>query len=178
MCDTNDIASPALLLIGLLMLGWAPGPDGLMPRLKPPSRSVTDFRQSREKRNEKILNSIKASADAELQAEAFRKTMDEADRGVLVGPYLTVEDIPLPEIALVPRHGIWEQHGGAVERSSRCIDDMLSGEQNANVGPTVPPTPTAWWHRYARCDAFTHVGRYGVGHATSRRLKNKCLATR
>ena len=51
-CDTNDIASPGLLLIGLPMLGWAPGADGLMPRLKPPTRPVKDFLQSREERNE------------------------------------------------------------------------------------------------------------------------------
>ena len=141
-CDTNDISSPGLLLIGLPMLGWAPGADGLMPRLKPPLQSVEEFLQSREERNEKILNSIKASTDTELQAEAFRKTTDEVERGVLVGPYMAVEDIPLPDVALVPRHGIWEQHGEAVSPTVRCIDDMLVGEQNETVGTISSHRPT------------------------------------
>ena len=54
-CDTTDIASPGLLLIGLPMLGWAPGADGLTPRLKPPIRPVEDFLQSCEERNERSL---------------------------------------------------------------------------------------------------------------------------
>ena len=51
--------------------------------------------------------------------------MAEVERGVLQGPYESLEDIPYTGLALVPHHGIWEQHGGAEEPSVRCIDDLL-----------------------------------------------------
>lgn len=35
-CGSRDISSPAFLLIGLPMLGWASAADGLMGRTRPP----------------------------------------------------------------------------------------------------------------------------------------------
>ena len=68
--------------------------------------------------------------------------MAEVERGVLVGPFAHVDDIPYDDIAVVPRHGILEQHGQAVEPTCRDIDDMLVGEQNATVGTTSSHRPT------------------------------------
>ena len=59
-----------------------------------------------------------------------------------MGPYFEIESIPLSEIALVPRHGIWEEHGEAVSPTVRNIDDMLVGEQNSTVGTTCSHRPT------------------------------------
>ena len=44
--------------------------------------------------------------------------------------------------------------------------------------PTFPLIPTAWWHRYAQCDAGTHVGGCGAGRAISKRRTNRSLQTR
>ena len=88
------------------------------------------------------MRSTKASLDPKLDEEAYKKTMAEVDRGVIRGPFGSMEEVPLEDIALVPRHGIWEQHGGATEPSCRCIDDMLVGEQNDTVGTVSSHRPT------------------------------------
>ena len=46
-CGAQDIASPALLLLGLPMIGWAPGAEGLMRRTKEPLQSVEDVLERR-----------------------------------------------------------------------------------------------------------------------------------
>ena len=48
----------------------------------------------------------------------------------------------MDDVALVPRHGIWAMHGDATDRSCRCIDDMLIGEQNGTVGTVSSHRPT------------------------------------
>jgi len=141
-CGSRDIASPALMLIGLSMIGWAPPADGLMERMRKPEASVEDFLAGREARNAKILKAMKSSGDTELDTEAYKKTLEERERGVLCGPYASMEELPFTDVALVPRHGIWEQHGGAVERSCRNIDDMLVEEQNSTVGTVSSHRPT------------------------------------
>jgi len=113
-----------------------------MKRTKPPERPLNEFTETRHERNEKILRSTKASNDPKLDGEAYAKTMAEVERGVLKGPFESLEEILLDDIALVPRHGIWEQHGGATEASCRCIDDMLVGEQNGTVGTVSSHRPT------------------------------------
>jgi hypothetical protein len=86
-CGARDISSPALLLIGITMLGWAPVAEGLMERSKPPEVAVEDFLDDRHVRNAKILKKMKASKDVELDTETFTKTMAEVERGVLIGPF-------------------------------------------------------------------------------------------
>ena len=68
--------------------------------------------------------------------------MAEVEKGVLRGPYESFEDIPYDDVALVPRHGIWEQHGGAEGPSVRWTDDMLCGGQNDTVGTMSSHRPT------------------------------------
>ena len=113
-CGSMDIASPAFLFIGISMLGWAPSAEGLMERVRIPESSIDEFLTERESRNAKILKAVKSIGDGELDEEAYKKTLEERDLGVLRGPYSSMEELPLEDIALVPRHGIWEQHGGAV----------------------------------------------------------------
>ena len=118
-CRSLDISSPAYLLIGLPMMGWARGAEGLMRRLKPPNCSIEEFLQTKDDRNSKILRSTKASSDPKLDEESYKKTLAEVDRGVLQGPFESLDAVPFRNVALVPRHGIWEQHGGATEQSCR-----------------------------------------------------------
>lgn len=141
-CGSRDIASPSLLLIGLPMLGWAPAAEGLVARTRPPKISVEEFLEERDQRNEKLIAATKASGDNRLDEKAYSKTMAEAQRGVLRGPYESLMEVPYEKVAVVPRHGIWEQHGGAEEPSVRCIDDMLCGGQNDTVGTVSSHRPT------------------------------------
>ena len=96
------------------MLDWAPGAEGLMSRTKPPQCSMQDFLDTRVERNEKILKSTKASGDAKLDAEAYAKTIAETERGVLLGPFGSIEEVPFDDMALVPRHGISSPRAGAL----------------------------------------------------------------
>ena len=42
-CGSMDIESPAFLLIGISMLGWAPSAEGLMERVRMPQSSIDEF---------------------------------------------------------------------------------------------------------------------------------------
>ena len=141
-CGTRDITSPCALLVGLPMLGWAPGADGLMERVRCPQMPMHEFMKGRDERNRRIIAKTGPSGDAALDAEAFKKTLTEVERGVLAGPYASTDDLPFSDFAVVPRHGIWEQHGSATQPTCRDIDDMLVGEQNATVGTTSSHRPT------------------------------------
>ena len=77
-----------------------------------------------------------------MDEEAYKKTMAEVDRGVLRGPYIALNEAPFDDAALVPRHVIWQQHGGTEEPSARCIDDILCGGQNDTVGTVSSHRPT------------------------------------
>ena len=85
LCGARDISSPAFLLIGLPMLGWAPAAEGLMDRVRQPEMSIGEFVSSSPLRNERLLATIKASDDEELDAETFKKTLAELERGVIKG---------------------------------------------------------------------------------------------
>ena len=86
-CNSRDLASPAFLLIGLPMIGWAPAADGLMERVKQPEFSVDEFLSDREDRNRRLVEATKASSDPELDDAAYTKTIVEMEKGVLKGPY-------------------------------------------------------------------------------------------
>ena len=90
-CGSRDITSPALLLIGLPMLGWAPSAEGMLDRVKAPTKTVEAFIEERAERNEKILGSMKASGDDKLDLEALEKTMAELEKGVLQGPFESMQ---------------------------------------------------------------------------------------
>ena len=140
-----------------------------MERVRPPENSISEFLAERESRNAKILRSAKSSGDNELDEEAYSKTLAEVQLGVLHGPYSSMAALPLQDVALVPRHGIWEQHGGAVERSCRCIDDMLVGSRTALSGlspPTDRQIQMDWSRRSARCGYVTRRRGLLVGRAT------------
>ena len=138
-CGSRDIASPALMLIGLSMIGWAPPADGLMERMRKPETSIEDFLAGREARNAKILKAMKSSGDAELDTEAYKKTLEEKERGVLCGPYASMEELPFTDVALVPRHGIWEQHGGQ-SRGPAEISTTCWLENKTVPSELFPPT--------------------------------------
>ena len=93
-------------------------------------------------RTRELIYQLGASHDQALDAEAEKKTREELRRGVLLGPCKRIKDTGQTEVSLVPRRAVWEQHGSATEASVRCIDDMLSGEQNSTVGTLCSHRPT------------------------------------
>ena len=55
---------------------------------------MTDFIETRAEPNEKFLRTTKSSGDLKLDREAYNKTIDEKERGVLLGPFASVQDVP------------------------------------------------------------------------------------
>ena len=140
-----------------------------MERVRPPDNSISEFLAERKSRNAKIFRSAKSSGDNDLNEEAYSKTLAEVQLGVLHGPYSSMAALPLQDVALVPRRRVWEQHGGAVESSFWCIDDMLVGEQNSTVGTVSshrPTDPDGLSRRSARCGYVTRRRGLLFGRAT------------
>ena len=142
LCRTTDGTSSAFLLVGLPMLGWTPAADGLMMRSSPPETSIDEWASRRSASNEDMKRRAGCSGDQELDTIAFNKSIEEASRGCLDGPFLNLHDVPVVDPCLIPRHGIWEMHGTASEPTVRCIDDMLAGGQNSTAGTSSSHRPT------------------------------------
>ena len=138
----RDYCAIAALVIGLPMIGWTQGAEGLMERIKPPMVGIEEWRRDRPSRNERILGSVTAPDDPELAEISFMKSSDEVEAGVLDGPYFDVNEIPVGVIGLAPRRGMWEYHGDAIDPAVRNIDDLLAGGQNETCGTTHSHRPT------------------------------------
>jgi hypothetical protein len=87
LCGTRDILSPCAMLIGLPMLGWAPGAEGLMARMRHPTMTLDEFLAGRLERNEKLVKKTRASGDDELDAETYDKTVNKMERGGALWPF-------------------------------------------------------------------------------------------
>ena len=138
----QDAAAPIGLVLGLPMLGQAAPVRGLMQRYHPPLASIAQWESDRVARNKTVLDSIRSSRDIDLDRAAFEKSLAERDRGVLLRPFEVGEDLGIGDVCYVPRRGIWELHGGAIEPSCRVIDDLLFGEQNSTVERFSSHRPT------------------------------------
>lgn len=141
-CGCLDDEAIIYLAIGLPLLGWAPPARGLMSRVRGPECCISDFLEKKSERNAKLIKRLGSSGDNEVDVAAFQKTMEEVKAGVLDGPYASLEATKLTHPCVVPRHGIVEMHGDAVEESIRNIDDLLAGEQNMTVGTLSAHRPT------------------------------------
>ena len=69
-----------------------------------------------------ILHSTGPNKDHDLDWAAWRKTQEEIESNVVEGPFFSLAELPTGT-RLLRRFGTWEQHGGAVERTCRLIDD-------------------------------------------------------
>ncbi len=70
------------------------------------------------------------------------KSIEEVAIGVLSGPFDSLDDVPMSDVSLVTRAGIWERHGAAAGPTVRTIDDLLFGGQHSTVGTLSSHRPT------------------------------------
>ena len=98
---------------------------------------MLDLETDRVINNQRVINRVGPSGDLELDQQGWFKTLKEFEVGSLLGPYTSLEFLPVNEPRLIPRSCIWELHGGAQERSARNIDDALFGGQNDSVGTSA-----------------------------------------
>ena len=67
-----------------------------------------------------------SSGDIILDEAVDAKVKEEVEIEAIIGPFTCLEDIAQGDpVAVIPRFGIWEQHGGQVEETCRVIDVLL-----------------------------------------------------
>ena len=121
-------------VLGLPKVGWAQPAYGHTERYAPPLADVSFLTEGLHEHNAAMVRACKSTGDLALDAESWAKTCQEFQTGALLGPWYDLNDIPLSNIRLVPRHPLWEAHGGNKDKTCRNIDDMLRGGQNATTG--------------------------------------------
>ena len=136
MCFVRDLA------LGMPQLGWAVPAPTMPVRVSAPVISLSTLSMDLASHNASILKRIVALGDHLLDAQAWLKSMEELEMGVLEGPYYDLKSIPGREVRLLRRLGVWERHGGASEPSCRLIDDALAGGQNRATGSQFTHRPT------------------------------------
>ena len=132
--EMPDWGAVPFLLTGLPMCGHCDPVEGMLVRRVESEISTDQFVSERHEQQLRVLCRVGPSCDPSLDLAAFEKSEAEASRGVLLGPWDNLNDVPVdgPQ-CLVPRHGVWEQHGGAELPTVRVIDDLLVGGQNGTV---------------------------------------------
>ena len=162
------------------MIGPSDAVGGMLARNVAQEYSVSDFAGSWKDQQKRALAHVRPSSDELLDKQAYGKSCDEQDRGVLVGPFRHLAELPVAEPCLIPRHGVWEQHGGSSVPTVRVIDDMLAGGQNgtAAYSTTHRPADGDAICAHQRTVKFSRILPRLGGHQTSRRLSNRFLTFR
>ena len=55
---------------------------------------------------------------------------------------MSAAELPLSELCLVRRHGLWDQHGESLVPTIRVLGEFLEGGQNGTVGYHYAHRPT------------------------------------
>ena len=123
-------------VLGMNTLFWADPAPRFVPRSVEPLYPRECFWSDVESHNRSMLQRVKSSGDEKLDAASWEKTRAEFDDGSLQGPYFSLDEVQelYGPVRLLPRFGIWEQHGGSEEATCRNIDNGLVGEQNNFCG--------------------------------------------
>ena len=129
--DLPDWGAAPYMLTGLPLMGPSDYVPGMLERFVSPEVSVHEFGSTWKAQNEMIVHRLCPSRDMALNAHTYAKTLEELKRGVIRGPFRSIEEIPATNPCIIPRCGTWEQHGGADEPTVRVIDDMLASGHNA-----------------------------------------------
>ena len=137
----RDWGAVPYLATGLPMVGPSDAVGGMLARSVSQEYTVDEFAAGWEAQQATALSQVKPSHDGELDRRAYAKSQDERKRGVLVGPFRKLSELPVTKPCLIPRHGVWEQHGGSAEPTVRVIDNMLAGGQNGTAAYSTTHRP-------------------------------------
>ena len=123
-------------VFGFDTIGWAMPAPTFVQRTNLPEKHVGMMWDDIDSHNARIRSRVKSSGDEDLDLASWVKTKAEFEVGSLVGPFYSIEDLPLDNkmFRLLRRFPIWELHGGAKDKSCRNIDDALAGGQNSFIG--------------------------------------------
>ena len=104
-------------VLGLPMLGWALHAPTQMRRDREPEETVQDLLSRSHAQNQKLISRTRAFSDEQLDWEAWQKTMEEVEMGILSPPASSIADLGLE--AVLPGAEAWPM--GATWLSS-CSD--------------------------------------------------------
>ena len=142
-CWTDDFTCVSDYVIGKPILGWARRAYGQKRKTTVPERELSELISNADENNPRMIRRAQGSDDPSLNEAVDMKVKEEIDLEALAGPYERVDDAVTDSscaVLIVPRHGIWEQHGGQDE-TCRLIDDMLISEHNDTAGSEFTHLP-------------------------------------
>ena len=105
----REVSRPCLLVdlfLGMPQFGWAPRAPTMLYRLSPPVISIAELTEDADEHNQMIIKRTRASKDKALDWEAWRKTEEELALGILLGPFLSLDSVPVRLVRLIRRIGI------------------------------------------------------------------------
>ncbi|CAK0843649.1 unnamed protein product [Prorocentrum cordatum] len=154
-------------LRGLPKIGWAPSCPAAPPRPSPPLKPIEELVKAQANRNQKIFKSTRSSGDDALDRGAWRKTKEEFEQGVMLGPFGAEADVPADFCCFFRRFPLRERRGGAAGPSCRAIDDMLEGGHNDTAGTSDARVPSGLDMRATQIRvAAERFGEALLGHAS------------
>eukprot|EP00435_Cladocopium_sp_Y103_P065000 s975_g26.t1 len=126
-----DIAVVDELRSGSSLVGEVPATDMLPFKFTPPVLTTGTLKLQSSLRRAKILSEPGSSGDKEIDCEVWKQTLEECERGWLVGP-LDPAEVP-SDAPISKRFGLRQKH------KIRLIDDFSESSVNQTV--TVSETP-------------------------------------
>ena len=88
-----------------------------------------------------MIQRAQSSGDIWLDLVVDEKVSEELQIDALEGPFKSLDQVSANGTpVVVPRHGIWEMHGGQ-EETCRLIDDMLVSGHNDTAGTEFTHIP-------------------------------------
>ena len=153
-CGFEDYTSVPGYAVGKPMMGWTRRAHGQRQRATDPEFSLLDFYKYGKENNDNMIATAVSSEDPDLDAALDEKVNEEVKINALRGPYFDFDQLlqehseTMEYVFVVPRHGIWEQHGGQQEPTCRLTDNMLVSGHNSCAGTehtNVSPIVILWW---------------------------------
>ena len=142
LCMTDDVTCISDYAVGKPMLGWTRRAYGQRYKVTNPTMSIKELKEYCRENNTKMILRTQRSDDEDLNLAVDEKVAEEVEIDALQGPYFSLEEVPGDEEPMVvPRHGIWEMHGGQEQETCRLIDDMLISKHNATAGSEYTHVP-------------------------------------
>ena len=127
----DDLGVADEMLNGVDLLSPVGQVPSMTPMFKPATRSITELKEGARASRDATLSNMRGSGDDEIDAEVYRKTLDEKADSWISGP---IDPGDLPEQAVINRRfGI--RQGGKI----RLIDDFSASGVNGCVQANASP---------------------------------------
>ena len=132
LCGAPDLQALPALCVGTRMLDLTLPIEGMPSIVWEPQSTIAEYRADRLQWNAKVDAQAKRVTDKAFMAKTWDKSSAEAQRGVVLGPFRVLAQVPVQTPSLCWRKAVWESRNG--EQEVRVIDDMLVSGQILTAG--------------------------------------------